>query len=106
MCCSVAEASAETLREMNPLVKIAALPGDVAEEPDTEFLRNFDVVLLLQAPLSMQLAYDKACTEINVAFFLACSRGTTSYFFENLHVHEYTPMVGDHPFTPKPGQPP
>ena len=93
VCCSVAEASAETLREMNPLVRIAALPGGVAEEPDTEFLGGFDVVLLVQAPLHMQLAYDKACTDTNTAFFTACSRGTISYFFENLHVHEWTPMV-------------
>ena len=93
MCCSVAEASAETLREMNPLVRIAALPGGVAEEPDTEFLGGIDVVLLVQAPLHMQLAYDKACTDTNTAFFTACSRGTISYFFENLHVHEWTPMV-------------
>jgi hypothetical protein len=93
VCCSVAEASAATLREMNPLVRIEALPGDVSEEPDTDFLRDFDVVLLPQAPLCMQLAYDKACTELNTAFFTACSRGTVAYFFENLHVHEYTHMV-------------
>ncbi len=94
MCCSVAEASAATLREMNPLVRIEALPGGVAEQPDTDFLSGFDVILLPQAPLSMQLAYDKACTEVNVAFFTAYSRGTVAYFFENLHVHEHTPMVG------------
>ena len=90
----MAEASAATLREMNPLVRIEALPGGIAEQPDTEFLRRFDVILLPQAPLSMQLAYDKACTEVNVAFFTAYSRGTVAYFFENLHVHEYTPVVG------------
>ncbi|CAL5222215.1 g4547 [Coccomyxa viridis] len=89
---SVAEASAATLREMNPLVRIEALPGGVAEQPDTDFLSGFDVILLPQAPLSMQLAYDKACTEVNVAFFTAYSRGTVAYFFENLHVHEHTPM--------------
>lgn len=89
----MAEASAATLREMNPLVRIEALPGGISEEPDTDLLRSFDVILLPQAPLSMQLAYDKACTEINVAFFTACSRGTVAYFFENLHVHEHTPMV-------------
>ena len=90
----MAEASAATLRGMNPLVQIEALPGGVAEQPDTDFLRGFDVILLPQAPLSMQLAYDKACTEVNVAFFTAHSRGTLAYFFENLHVHEHTPMVG------------
>jgi len=78
---------------MNPLVTIEALPGGISEEPDTDFLRSFDVILLPQAPLSIQLAYDKACTEINVAFFTAYSRGTVAYFFENLHVHEHTPMV-------------
>lgn len=75
-------------------MRIEALPEGIPEQPDTEFLRNFDVVLLPQAPLSMQLAYDKACTEANVAFFTAYSRGTVAYFFENLHVHEYTPVVG------------
>ncbi len=72
---------------MNPLVTIEALPGGISEEPDTVFLRSFDVILLPQAPLSIQLAYDKACTETNVAFFTAYSRGTVAYFFENLHVH-------------------
>jgi hypothetical protein len=93
MRCSVAEASAATLREMNPLVRIEALPGDISEEPDTNLLREFDVVLLPQAPVRLQLEYDKACTEVNTAFFTACSRGTVAYFFENLHVHEHTPMV-------------
>ena len=79
---------------MNPLVRIEALPGGVAEQPDTGFLSGYDVVLLPQARLSMQLLYDKACTEVNVAFFTASSRGTVAYFFENLHVHEHTPMVG------------
>ena len=75
-------------------MRIEALPGAIAEQPDTDFLSGFDIILLPQAPLSMQLAYDKACTEVNVAFFTAYSRGTVAYFFENLHVHEHTPMVG------------
>ena len=56
---SVAEASAATLREMNPLVKISALPGSLPAAPDSAFLRDFNVVLVTGAPLSTLLAYDR-----------------------------------------------
>ena len=45
VCCTLAEASAAIVRETNHLVRIEARPGDVSEEPDTDFLRGFDVVL-------------------------------------------------------------
>lgn len=91
--CSVAEASAATLREMNPLVKIAALPGSLPGDPDHGFLRGFDAVLLTSAPLNVALQYDNACRELGVAFYTASSRGSTSFFFADLLSHTYSPLV-------------
>ena len=96
--CSVAEVSAATLREMNPLVKITALPGSLPPIPDVDFLRGFEVVLITSAPFSTLLQYDAACRQLDVAFFTAASRGSTSFFFADLHSHEYTPLVWDFAF--------
>ncbi len=93
---SVAEVSAATLREMNPLVKITALPGSLPAIPDVEFLRGFEVILITSAPFSTLLQYDATCRQLGVAFFMAASRGSTSFFFANLHSHEYSPLVRDH----------
>ncbi|CAL8465328.1 g4863 [Coccomyxa elongata] len=89
---SVAEVSAATLREMNPLVKITALPGSLPPIPDVEFLRGFEVILITSAPFSTLLQYDAACRQLGVAFFMAASCGSTSFFFANLHSHEYSPL--------------
>ena len=62
----MAEASAATLREMNPLVKIAALPGGLASEPDEAFLKGFDVILVTGAPLTTLLAYDRCALGLYV----------------------------------------
>lgn len=91
--CSVAEASAATLREMNPLVKIAALPGTLPEDPDPEFLKEFDAVLMTSASISKALRYDSACRDAGIAFYTASSRGSTSYFHADLQTHTYSPLV-------------
>ena len=45
VCCTLAEASAATVRETDHLVRIQAPPGDVSEGPDTDVLQGFDVIL-------------------------------------------------------------
>ena len=78
-CCSVAAASAATLREMNPLVRIAALPGALPAEPDAGFLEGFDVILVTGAPLSTLLAYDRSAAG---AHAMLC-----------MHAHQPFPLV-------------
>lgn len=69
-CCSVAEASAATLREMNPLVKIWARPDSLPAEPSDAFLKGFDVILVTGAPLSTLLAYDRSAAPAHACILM------------------------------------
>jgi ubiquitin-like 1-activating enzyme E1 A len=87
---TVAEASAATLQEMNPLVSVAALPGsaaDYAASPDR--VRGYDVVLLTGAPAPVVAAADAACAAAGAAFFAAACRSAFGWAFANLHEHAY-----------------
>ena len=93
---SVAEASAATLREMNPLVHVAARPAQGAgasPSPDAALLESVDVVVLTGTSAGPALAWDAACRAAGVAFFTAACHGSASHFFADLGEHTYTPTV-------------
>ena len=93
---SVAEASAATLREMNPLVHVAARRARGAganPNPDAALLKGVDVAVLTGASASPALAWDAACRAAGVAFYAAACRGSASHFFADLGEHMYTPTV-------------
>lgn len=78
---------------MNPLVKVVAKTADIAAESDRSFLREYNVVVLLDASLSMIREIDAACREAGVKFFGGQSRGTAGFFFVDLLEHSFTPTV-------------
>lgn len=93
---SVAEASAATLREMNPLVHVAARrarDAGASHCPDAALLENVDVAVLTGASAGPALAWDTACRDAGVAFYAAACRGSASHFFADLREHTYTPTV-------------
>ena len=87
--CRVAEASAATLREMNPFVQLAVLGGPIAEALTQDRLKQHDLVLLCGQPAYLVSRADRLCTEAGVAFYAATCRGISGWAFANLHDHEY-----------------
>lgn len=93
---SVAEASAATLREMNPLVHVAARrarDAGASSSPDATLLEGVDVAVLTGASAGPALAWDAACRAAGVAFYAAACHGSASHFFADLGEHTYTPTV-------------
>eukprot|EP00891_Asterochloris_glomerata_P009482 jgi/Astpho2/9482/Aster-x1580 len=104
---NAAEVSAETLQEMNPLVKVTAKRG-AAETASAEAVKGYQVVLVVGQSLPVQEAWDEVCATHNILFFSAATRGTCSYFFVNLHTFTFTPLEvpqSDHE-APKPAPQP
>jgi hypothetical protein len=96
---SVAEASAGTLREMNPLVRVAVRPGRPGDPPDAALLADVDVAVLTGASHALELAWDAACRGAGVAFYAAACRGSAAYLFADLREHAFTPTVRVRPST-------
>ena len=51
------------------------------------------VVLLVDQSLKRQQLWDEACTKHGTAFYSAAARGTCAYFFANLQLHTFAPLV-------------
>lgn len=80
---TAAEAAAETLAEMNPFGRVAAVAGPLAEK-DGAFFGEYDLVLVANEPLATQKAVAKACRAAGVALVACGSRGFCAHFFCDL----------------------
>lgn len=92
--CRVAEASVATLQEMNPFVKVAALPGPPEAVLAPDVLRQYDLLLLCDQPASRIAQADVMCREAGIAFYAGVCRGIFGWAFANLHQHRYMVEVG------------
>eukprot|EP00241_Pyramimonas_parkeae_P006734 CAMPEP_0114256910 /NCGR_PEP_ID=MMETSP0058-20121206/18434_1 /TAXON_ID=36894 /ORGANISM="Pyramimonas parkeae, CCMP726" /LENGTH=322 /DNA_ID=CAMNT_0001371567 /DNA_START=34 /DNA_END=1001 /DNA_ORIENTATION=+ len=81
---SVAAASAAVLSEMNPMVKVQALPGPAAD------LASYQVVVLTGASFLEQLDMNKRCREAGVKFVATKVYSECGHFFMDLLDHSYT----------------
>ncbi|EFN54772.1 hypothetical protein CHLNCDRAFT_134704 [Chlorella variabilis] len=86
---TVAEASVATLAEMNPFVKVAALPGPPSSVLAADVLRQYDLLLLCGQPASSIAAADVLCREAGVAFYAGVCRGIFGWAFADLHQHRF-----------------
>ena len=86
---TVAEACVATLREMNPLVSVAA----INESPETFLNANkfagYNIVVVIGQSGAGVDAADRACTETGVPLIAASNRGLAGWAFANLHTHDY-----------------
>jgi hypothetical protein len=96
----VAGASAATLSEMNPLVRITALaaPAGCAGAPEAlppAFFAGFRAVVLAGAPAATAAAVGAACRAAGgVAFFAVAVGAEDGHFFADLGAeHTYVPAV-------------
>lgn len=76
----VSEVSASTLRDMNPLIDVHVLGGDV-EDVDLE---GFVVVVATGLPLASVAALDERCRARGVAFFAADCHAWIGWAFADL----------------------
>ncbi len=83
-----------TLQEMNPFVKLASLPGPVAEALTPDQLRQYNLVLLVGQPAYLVSRADRLCADAGVPFYAAACRGISGWAFANLHEHSYIVEVG------------
>jgi molybdopterin/thiamine biosynthesis adenylyltransferase len=96
----VAQASAATLAEMNPLVRVEAVEapaeaaaGGAAALPPA-FFAGYRVVVLAGAPAAVAAAVGDACRAAGgVAFFAAAVGAEHGHFFADLGTHTYVPAV-------------
>lgn len=92
-CCSVAEACVATLQEMNPFVKVSALPGPLSAALAPEALQQHDLLLLCGQPAGTVAAADAACRQAGVAFYAGACRGIYGWAFADLQEHRYVVEV-------------
>ena len=92
-CCRVAEACVATLQEMNPFVKVAALPGTPAAALAAETLRQCDLLLLCGQPADVIAQADALCREDGVAFYAGVCRGIFGWAFADLQEHKFVVEV-------------
>ena len=96
----MAQASAATLAEMNPLVRVAALsaPDGVAPEAlPPSFFAGFRAVVLAGASAAAAARVCEACRAAGGVTFFAVNVGAEhGIFFEDLGTHTYVPTVRRH----------
>jgi len=95
----VAQATAATLAEMNPLVKVSAVAwaeaGAVgAAQLPPSFLARFDAVVLCNSPWGAASAVNAACRAAGVRFLAAVVGAEDAALFADLGPeHTYVPVV-------------
>ncbi|KAH3830157.1 hypothetical protein DPMN_103395 [Dreissena polymorpha] len=66
-----AEACTPRLTELNPYVSIKALKNDLNDSTDLEYLKQFQCVILTEAPLTVQLKVNDFCRNNGIKFISA-----------------------------------
>mmetsp|Transcript_6419 Transcript_6419/g.11099 ORF Transcript_6419/g.11099 Transcript_6419/m.11099 type:complete len:321 (+) Transcript_6419:95-1057(+) len=88
---SVAQASVQVLREMNPMVKIQAIQGPIEALPMDVFT-SFDIIVSSGVSLDAQEKLNRTCREREVKFCATSCHSTCGYFFFDLLKHSYKPQ--------------
>lgn len=83
-----AEASLVRAQALNPMVDLKA-DTDCLTHKDEMFFKNFDVVVILEAPVSEQIRINNVCRVNNVKYYAADMWGMFGYSFVDLQNHEY-----------------
>lgn len=90
-----AESSIKRAQALNPLVELRADTGRLADK-DEEYFKQFDVIVILEAPTGVQIRINNFCRANNVKFYAADMWGMFGYSFIDLQKHEYSEYVNSH----------
>lgn len=83
-----AQASLIRAQALNPMVELFVDQENVIEKGD-EFFKNFDVVVILEAPTDALVRIDHVCRANRVQFFSGDLWGMHGYSFIDLQEHEF-----------------
>lgn len=83
-----------TLQEMNPFVRVSALPGPLPAAFKPEALQQHDLLLVCGQPAGTVAAAAAACRQACVPFYAGASRGIYGWAFADLQEHRYVEEVG------------
>ena len=86
---TVSEASAATLKEMNPLVNVHSRPEDIEQLLTAENIKEFKLVVLVGEPFHIVAKADFACTKARVPFIASGCREQGGWVFSNPQKHSY-----------------
>lgn len=87
-----AVSSLKNLQELNPLVKVTAEEGNVAEKDDS-FWKQFDIVFLTNTALDEQVRVNDICRKMGILFFTADTFGLLGLMFQDLFKFDYDMYV-------------
>jgi ubiquitin-like 1-activating enzyme E1 A len=73
---------------LNPSVEVSADTGDVADKDETYF-NQFDVVVLIGAPLKQMVRVNEICRALDKKFFCGDTFGFHGFTFSDLIHHTY-----------------
>ncbi|KAI8111662.1 hypothetical protein M9435_004161 [Picochlorum sp. BPE23] len=85
----LSEASACSLREMNPLVKIDHSDKSLTDFLENEQVENFGIVLAFDLSSSDVDKVDSLCSAKSIPFACCICRGVSGWIFSNPQNHEY-----------------
>lgn len=83
-----AEASLLRAQALNPIVEIS-VDKENLEKKSKEYFKNFDVVIVTEAPVKVQIEVNNACREQGVKFFCGDVWGMFGYSFADLQKHTF-----------------
>lgn len=89
----LSEASACSLREMNPLVKIDHSDKSLTDFLENEQVENFGIVLAFDLSSSDVDKVDSLCSAKSIPFACCICRGVSGWIFSNPQNHEYVVEV-------------
>jgi ubiquitin-like 1-activating enzyme E1 A len=98
-----AEASLLRAQALNPMVQLVADTGNLSDKNE-EFFKNFDVVVIIEAPIAEQIRIDNICRANKIKFFAADMFGMFGYSFADLQEHEFAEDIIKHKVISKPNE--
>lgn len=91
----LSEASACSLREMNPLVKIDYSDKNLTDFLENEQVEHFGIVLAFDLCSSDVDKVDSLCSAKSIPFACCICRGVSGWIFSNPQNHEYAVEVSE-----------
>eukprot|EP00088_Acartia_fossae_P045161 TRINITY_DN4839_c0_g1_i1.p1 TRINITY_DN4839_c0_g1~~TRINITY_DN4839_c0_g1_i1.p1 ORF type:complete len:351 (-),score=113.11 TRINITY_DN4839_c0_g1_i1:315-1367(-) len=83
-----AEASLDRVQQLNPMVEVS-VDKSATTEKDTEFFKQFDIVIATNCPKDELVRINSICRAENVKFYAGDIMGFYGYSFMDLIQHEY-----------------
>lgn len=84
---TAADVFAAGLQEMNPMIKVATLPGTSSEVPSSDVIKDFHLVLSFGQHCGIYAQVNDVCRECGVKFMCTASRGGLVWGFADLLTH-------------------